>query len=692
MKILIFSLFIVFLPASMISQDVDFDTYLKDQEIINLREKNEIIVRGNKSELMMVFVNRDVTYKINKAEGAAEVSQLILPEPFDRTFILHCPDIRRNAWMLRGVRVESFTSSIERDDGITVDARPEIQLGSERLYTSSLGEADFYEYHFDDLEEGDLLHISYTYSFPFRDNWIKLFSSRIFFHSAHPKLVCDFTFSHPATLEVDTFLFRMDPPEFIQEGNDKIYSWHFEDLPGCLEEPGNRPYKELPHFTFSLKPYELIYEHWDSFRQEFVPLWLMLSSDREKDIRPVVMDAAIDAKDKDNLTYNKIADNIIRQAGNDSTGINRMQYFQKWMVEDVRYDDALSYYDNQENYMIARPSGDLMGGTIRDFAIEQANATMILKLGLNFFTAYPCDKRSGEMSDRYFAPMYNNDLMFTTILKNDVAAVLIPRSQYNQYYFEELPYYYEDIPVILIHTNDFGAYKVNISQSIRIMNTPSSRLSDNTRKMRSRVTFHPDLSTASFETSLSLSGQYSTLCRPVYFDRATDPTVNPDYFHKAWDIHGEVALKEVHQEMIDDYFPFRANVSAQYTSTGLVEKEGGIYTIDLGGCLYHIGYEGSGTDHRFTDFYPDFTGTDHIAYQLVFEQDVHLLNEIDNISLDNEYFTFSFSVAQPSPKELVIISYLAWKARVIPGEAFDNVRTLLEVIEKNKALSIQVEM
>jgi hypothetical protein len=687
--LLVFSILLQFTTTS---QQYDFIEYSQQEEIIILSEKTNIAVSGNKADLIRVNVNKDVTYQINKGKSIHSLEKLILPEPFDETFIIHTSDIRSNAGMLRGVKIEQFSASIEKSDGTVVKLEPEIQLKSERLYSSAIGEALYYEYRFEGLQEGDKFNIFYTYSFPYHDNWINLFSSRVFFHSRYAKISCDFSFSHPAALKVDTTLVHLEQPDFKKENNVKKYSWHFDNLPGCLQEPGSRPYKELPHFIFSLKPYDLIYEHWDSFKQQFIPLWLLMCRERERNIRPVVMDAAIGARDKDNLAYDQIAQHFIKRAENDSSGIKAIQYFQQWMVDSVKYDKAVSYYDNQETYMVARPGLNLKAGVLRDFAIESSYAAMILKLGLNFFTAYPCDKRSGEISEHYFAPLHNNDLMFATILNYNATAMLLPRSEYNQYYLDEFPFYYEDIPVMLIHTNDFGGYKANMLDSLRIINTPGSNINDNRRFVKGKVEVNLDESTASFFTSLILKGQYSTLCRPVYFDKALDPTVNPEYFQKVWDVSGEVILGNVVKEMTEEFFPFKTTINADYLSKGLIENEGKAYTIDLTNFLFHIGYNNFDSEYRFTDFYPDFQGTDHFIYQLVFNKNVILQPFSPEVSLENNYFTYSMSVKQQTPTEISIISYLAWKSKVIPKEKYKEIYYLLDKIKKNKALSIQVEL
>lgn len=678
------------MPSYSYSQDAKFQKYLDNEDVIVLEEKLGIIVSGKKADLIDVEVDKDVSYKINKPKGAAILDTLIIPEPFDETYILHAPEIRRNKSNISGLKVTRFSASVEKPDGSILAVEPKSKITSERMMTTSLGVSYQNTYYFDNLQSGDILKVSYSYSFPFRENWYKLFSTRVFFHSKFARLSYDFSLTHSSVLKIDTFLVNLEPPGFKEENNNKTYSWHMENLPGCLDEEGCRPYKELPHFIFSLKPYELLYEHFNSFKQEFTPLWYFLCYDREDDISLAVVDQTIGTKDKDNLAFEKIAKKYNTMAGTDPNGIKSLQYFQRWMVDTVRYNNSYQYYDNQENYKVSRPALELQGGIIEDYALESSYANMILKLGLKFFTAYPVDSRCGEMSEKYFAPMYDNDLAFAAILKTNILAYVLPSSEINRYNCEELPFYYEDIPVILIYSYDFGGYKINMLDSARIVRTPASQITDNVRKIRSMVNIGLESGTTDFKTSITLSGQYSTLCRFSYLNKPSDPTINPQYQQKVWEIAKDVSLKNLNAGKTDLYFPFTTVMMADYSCNSLIEKTNSGYEISLRNWLNHISPVNFDTLFRFTDFYADFQGSDSYMYELVFDQNISLLKTFQNISITNEFGSFSFAIQQQSENKILIASNFICKQPVISKENISQVNKIFQEINKCKTLVISV--
>jgi hypothetical protein len=678
------------IPLHSHSQEKNFQNYLSTENVVVLDENLSIIVSGKKAELIDVEVDKKVSYKINNAEGAALLDTIIIPEPFDETYILHTQEIRRNISSISGIRIIQFSASIEKPDGSIQAVQPPFKTISKRIIKTSLGMAYQNEYYFDKLQPGDILNISYSYSFPFRDNWYKLFSTRVFFNSKYPRLSYDFSLTHSSFLEIDTFLINLKAPDFKNENNNKTYSWHMTDLPGCLDEAGSRPYKELPHLIFSLKPYDLLYEHFNSFKEEFVPLWLFLCYDREHDITYVVVDQSIGAKDKENLVYDKMAKRFLTMAGTDQIGVKSLQFFQRWMADSVRYNNSAMYYDNQEYYKISRPGQELQGGIMQDHAIETAYAAMILKLGLNFFTAYPVDSRCGEMSEKYFAPMYDNDLTFAVILKTNILAYLLPFSEINEYYCEELPFYYEDIPVILVNSYDFGGYKLNMLDSARIVRTPASQLSDNFRKIRSLVTVDLESGSTDFSTSVTLSGQYSTLCRFSYLNKPIDPTINPQYNQKVWEIDPDVSLIKLQSGKTDLYFPFKTAMTAEYKCNNLIKKTNESYEINLKNWLNHVTPMNFDTLYRFTDYYADFPGSDSYMYELVFNQNVTLIKTVQNAAINNEFGSFNFVIQQPSENKIQVMSNFSCKNPVIAKENISEVIKIFREITRCKNLVIRV--
>jgi hypothetical protein len=275
-------------------------------------------------------------------------------------------------------------------------------------------------------------------------------------------------------------------------------------------------------------------------------------------------------------------------------------------------------------------------------------------------------------------------------LKSNILAYVLPFSEINQYYCEELPFYYENIPVILINTYDFGSYKLNMLDSARIVRTPASQFAENFRRVRSVATIDLDAGTSDFTTSVKLAGQYSTLCRFSYLNKPTDPTVNPQYNQKVWEIGQDVSLKNLNVAKTELFFPFSTSITADYSCNSLIEKTDEGYNISIRNWLNHVIPSDYDTLFRFTDFYPDFLGSDSYIYQLVFDQNITLLKTFRNISLNNEYGSFTLSIQQQSENKILVTSNLSCKNPVIGKEKISQVIKMFAEINRCKNLVIQV--
>ena len=95
-------------------------------------------------------------------------------------------------------------------------------------------------------------------------------------------------------------------------------------------------------------------------------------------------------------------------------------------------------------------------------------------MGLNYFTAYLADKRTGIISPEYFEPTISNDNLFAVLLKNDNIQFLYPKKERFGYYLNELPFYFEDVTTRLIYLDDFRDYKKAIKAGFRSVVTPVS--------------------------------------------------------------------------------------------------------------------------------------------------------------------------------------------------------------------------
>jgi hypothetical protein len=224
----------------------------------------------------------------------------------------------------------------------------------------------------------------------------------------------------------------------------------------------------------------------------------------------------------------------------------------------------------------------------------------------------------------------------------------------------------------------------------RIVRTPESQFTDNFRKIRSSVAIDLDSGTTAFNTSISLSGQYSTLCRFSYLNRPTDLSVNPAYNQKIWEIGQDVTVHKLNTGKTDLTFPFLTNITAEYSCNNLIDKTEDGYNINIKNWLNHVIPSNYDTIYRFTDFYPDFTGSDSYIYQLVFDREIDLSGSDRNISIANDFVSYSLLIQKQSENIILIKSNLSWKSAVVRKEQISQLIKLFKEVDNGKNLVLRI--
>ena len=110
------------------------------------------------------------------------------------------------------------------------------------------------------------------------------------------------------------------------------------------------------------------------------------------------------------------------------------------------------------------------------------------------------------------------------------------------------------------------------------------------------------------------------------------------------------------------FFPFKFTAEAKYSDKTLLTKEEDQFIIDLSGWFRHVIYRDLQPETRFTDFYPDFSGTDSWAYMITFDEPVEIVSKPEAINIDTEFGKFVFEIKQPTETQLLVNSYFAVKS------------------------------
>ena len=235
-----------------------------------------------------------------------------------------------------------------------------------------------------------------------------------------------------------------------------------------------------------------------------------------------------------------------------------------------------------------------------------------------------------------------------------------------------------------MYTYDYAGYKRNFNEEMRIINTPSSTMKDNSRIINSMVTADLNNAELQFSTKITLTGQYSTVTRCIYTGQPFDSTIHPTYAMKPWEISAGSELKSLKPNGTQYYFPFKFTAEAKYSDKTLLSVEDDKFTIDLSGWFRHVIYRDLQSETRFLDFYPDFSGTDSWAYMITFNEPVEIVTKPDAINIDTEFGKFVFEIKQLNETQLLVNSYFAVKTLMVKKENISAVEDIYQAILKSE--------
>ena len=709
MKRLIFPvLFLLIFHTGIFSQVSDslFKTFCRQKDIVILDEKMKVNFSGLKLSSIVVTINKTFKAVIQSKTGIKYFQSFTLPKNFDELYVTHTPAIRGSDRIYDYIKVDYFKASrLQKGDTVPVIIDASVSQQQVLSYFNYyFGNTNIYHYNISGLKTGDTVVVSYSYHFPFQDNYLKLLSNRIFFHGVYPKKSFTLSWCHNIYLEVDSVFVNLDPPDINVNGHTLCYQWTFKNLPGVLDEPGSRPYKELPYLVFIPKPYDFEYTHFDSYKKEFIPIYYILADKRQSELRKELFAVEQESNSKSNIYFNKVCKKIIAEAGTDTIGLTRLRYFQEYMVDSVKYKNAMNFYLHDEEYLKQRPGVDLWKYTVKDNNLELIYGNVIPRLTTGFLTAYPMDKRVGEIGPYDCSSVLANDLMFMVVFNNATTGYVIPKSDKNNYYFGELPFYYENIPVMLMLLSDYAVLgfpyittaredgKKNFTIDYHEGKTPHSSYSDNYRKIQSMVKISLENKNADFQTRIILSGQYSTLTRNIYFNRPLDSTINLKYLDPIWNISDNVEVKNIKPGHPQIYFPFKTTILANYSVDNIIQKKDSTFELSPGRWFKLVYYKTKDDQPRFLDYYPDFPGTDRYSYLLEFDKPVMLLGKDKRYDIKNDYAHFCFYVKQIGENKILLVCDYDIYGGKVPSKYFQLVKEINKDITAMKQEKIEFKL
>lgn len=663
----------------LFAQEIDFSKSAAVVEYDSL----EISISGKKASFIKFYFHRRLRIKIQSEEGVKTFNKFIIPDIFDPILIIHAPKDRNAGKYFAEVNVENFDVIITKASGEKYT--PEVSvvfknIRSARLRDGKYGSNDRFIYKIENIQQEDILEIDYSYSVPYSENLFNLLTLRIFFHGKYPIIQKDLIFTIAKVLDAEVSTFNSDNP-IVNKGKKTVYHWHYEQLPGCMSESGSRPYKSLPYVIISIMPDEMLYTLPYSFEERFIPFYVFGPSFREN--RHLTIVRAI-TEGVNNNQYNQLRRFIESQTQGlpiDTSGYTQLWTIHNFIADNFEFDGDIEYLESLD--VRDEKLGDFITKEVlRDRSRYNIYVGIIAALGLNYYTGYLSDIRSGVISSEYFEPTIFNDFIFAVLIKTGSVQFLYPKKDRFGYYLNELPFYFENTLVRLISLNDFRNYKTPIEERFLSINTPPSTSADNMRKQTAIIHINLDSLSMKVETNISLAGQYSTLGRGVYLYNSCDPTVNPMYCMNFWEnISFDIEPDFIKIENIEEDFPFKTTINASFQSNNAFSVSSDTLVLDLSGWFCHVVDSNLKADNRYLAYYPDFKSTDVFTYKINFNKKVKILDTLPNVQINNVYGNLTIKSVQNVDGSIILCSRFSVDAEKIHAEKIEMVEKIQKQIK-----------
>jgi len=657
-------------------------------------EKNEIIVYGETIDFIKYTIKKEVKIKILSEEGIKKFSKITLPETFDPTYVSHSPKTRNYLNTFSGIDFAVFNTKISDTNGN--ERKAEIKKSENIIKRvkedNRFGPYKQIEYSIDNLKIGDTLTVSYSYEVRYDENFYNLNSLRIFFNNDVFKKNYSLKISYKSNLDVDLTCYNDAKQDtVIEEGNLKKWLWTKKNLYGCINEEGSRPFLDLPNIIFTLKPTALMYNLPFTFRNEYIPFYAIYANFHENK-HPDILKASVQGVNtSQTLQINSFVDGLVKNIENDSTGYLKLEKLHNEITDNFTFSNDLDYFKELDT-RDERIGDYLSKRQIRDISRYDTYIALISKINLGHFTAYVSDKRIGIISDYYFAPMYDSDYLLCPFLPNGKLIYLYPKFDDFGYYLDELPFYFEGTDARLINLSDYIKKDEPISDHFRKIPTPICSFKDNIRTTNVMASVNTADKSVSFKAKVLLSGQFSTLTRGLYTNNFKDLSINKMYNKKVWELNENTKPDKFKVESVNKTFPFKTNITADYTLNNLISNNGDTLVLDLNNFFNHVISDNINTENRQLDFYTDFVCKDMYNYIIKFDKAVQLATSSLNTDIKNTFGNYIFSCEQIDPNTIKLSSVFNVTSYVIKAEGINDVKSIYDAIGKSNSTGLKFKI
>lgn len=647
-------------------------------------------------------VTRHVRIKIQNKNGLKEYRKICLPESPDHTesvflvprykaetihYPLGAPDM-----------VIYFAARIIKPDGTVKVITPR---DSSIKYTwNELGEKkNFYNFYyiFDELKVGDEIDIYYSHreiyyqSSAFNPTFNTWIPYRLFFNTTIPKIDYDLKLKSTVQYAVKfTYENNANPLDTSYEKNenfkDIILHWHYKNLAAINNIWSSHLYEELPHVKFygagdiiakdsKNEALGVLEYPWNYVLRRFVGMKLKYDG--------------YDRHFSSIMAYNSLYKEVLANC-KDTSYVNRVNYFHEHINNHFKFQDDIDFI-NGDDILNPRFGKFVESKTLRRIGRRNLYEEILDRFDQPYYLAAVADKRIDVINFKKFNYGFGIPGIYCISDKNGMYFIQ-PKNHDFGHHMNELPFYYEGCPMILIPQREPEQRILNLGiaylPELVYINTPSSNEGDNYRKVNSLINVNLTTQKVEFNTKISLSGQFSTLIRGNYTHNYIDSSVNKLYYKKVYQLSEKTKLLELSKTSEDSLFPFKTNFQIKYADASLLTKKNdSVYVLKLTDFVQHVLEQNIDTN-AMNSFYPDFKQTDVYRYIVKFDHPVKLIEPNININIDNSLGKYIFSVSQKSETDIMVESYLQVSSDKVTHFKLSDVYHIADQIQKKKSAEI----
>jgi len=646
------------------------------------------------------IVQKHVRIKFLTTKGVKKYSTIVLPESFDPPSDQSTlrPELRDSIFRPRGefLCIRYFAARIIKPDGSIkagiLDEKTQLELDRQNRTTSKL-----YSWIFRiiNLEADDELELDYSYETVFNVDP----TSRIFFNGVLPKQNFTMTFRYPyEDYYIVTYANGAFPNDSVMETktHPKYTEYYFskKNLPGGINEVGGRPYTQYPYITY--------YQHQRDFgiasqRSDFIvrPLpypWSYI-------LLPLVgyqyqnLKIHLNRLDNTTRTLNDFFAGEKSKVA-DTSFAALMSSVNHTLAQDFKYQDDRAAFegDDQELENLGKY---LDKKTIRQISRHRIYHEMFSRTDRDYYEALFCDKRISMIDINE----YKHSTSFRTgfaLPQNQNYIFLYPKSYRYGYEANELPFYYEDIPSILIPQHEPFEKSTDMVPYVDFtyIKTPFSGVKDNLRITSAVVNVSLDSLSLHLSARVKLSGQFSTITRGYYLNGDRDTTVNPVYYNTIASIADDSKNLSFAVGEVSRQYPYDVSVTMNISNYSAITKESdGTYSIDLEGWFNNVIDEDFSAVNRHLDYYPDFQFQDSHKYMFKFDKKVQVVNatEIEK-DISNGFADYSIKVKQLEENTVLVETAYVVKPEYAPAERAMDVQNIFDAIKNLDRSSLKVKI